>query len=578
MFVTRVPNRGSPPAVLLRESYREGGKVKSRTLANLSRWPEHKISRLERALKGLPPADWDLSAVFDITRSLPHGHVAAVAGTAATLGMAELIDPTPSRNRNLVLAMLIGQIIEPGSKLAIARGLRTETATSTLGQILDVSGADEDDLYAAMDWALARQEPIENALAARHLVNGTLVLYDVSSAAFEGHSCPLGKIGHARDGVKGRRQIVYGLLCSAAGVPIAIEVFDGNTGDPKTLTAQITKLKTRFQLTNIALVGDRGMLTSARIRDELRPAQLDWISALRAPQIKALVDDGALQLSLFDEQNLFEITHPDYPGERLVCCHNPALAEERARKRAELLAGTEHELQTIAAATRRAKRPLRGADKIGLRVGKVRNKFKVAKHFDIDITDEAFSFTRNQEAIAAEAALDGIYVLRTSLPDHTLERDEVVLRYKDLADVERFFRTLNSELDVRPIRHRLADRVRAHMFLHMLSYYISWHMKQALAPILFTDNDKPAAAAKRADPVAPAQRSDQALTKAARKRTSDNTPVHSFTSLLADLATICANTVQPVADLPAFSKTTIPTPLQRRALDLLGVSDRHGLA
>jgi len=404
------------------------------------------------------------------------------------------------------------------------------------------------------------------------------VLYDVSSAAFEGHTCPLGKIGHARDGVKGRLQIVYGLLCSPAGVPIAIEVFDGNTADPKTLAAQITKVTTRFGLTHIALVGDRGMLTSARIRDELRPAQLDWISALRAPQIKALVDDGALQLSLFDEQNLFEITHPDYPGERLVCCHNPALAAERARKRDELLAATEHELQTIATATRRPNRPLRGRDKIALRVGKVRNKFKMAKHFDLQITDEAFSFSRNQDAIAAEATLDGIYVLRTSLPDQTLQRDEVVLRYKDLADVERFFRTLNTELDVRPIRHRLADRVRAHMLLRMLSYYISWHMKQALAPILFQDNDKPAAAAKRDDPVAPAQRSDEALTKAARKRTEDDYPVHSFTSLLADLATICANHIQPTEELPTFTKITNPTALQRQAFELLGVSHRHGFA
>lgn len=578
MYITRVPNRASPPAVLLRESFRENGKVKTRTLANLSRWPEHKLDRLDRALKGLPPADWDLSEAFDISRSLPHGHVAAVAGTAAKLGIPELIDPIPSRRRNLVLAMLIGQIIEPGSKLAIARGLRTPTATSTLGAVLGVAGADEDDLYDAMDWALARKDDIETALAARHLENGTLVLYDVSSAAFEGHTCPLGKIGHARDGVKGRLQIVYGLLCSPKGAPVAIEVFDGNTADPKTLKAQIDKLKTRFGLSHIALVGDRGMLTSARIRDELRPAHLDWISALRAGQIKALVDHGALQLSLFDEQNLFEITHPDYPGERLVCCHNPALAEERARKRHELLAATEQELQAIAEATRRQKRPLRGQDKIALRVGKVRNKFKMAKHFDLHITDEAFTFTRNQEAIAAEAALDGIYVLRTSVPDNTLGRDEVVLRYKDLADVERFFRTLNSELDVRPIRHRLADRVRAHMFLRMLSYYISWHMKQALAPILFTDNDKPAAAAKRADPVAPAQRSDQALKKAARKRTDDDYPVHSFTSLLTDLATICANHIQPTDDLPAFTKTTTPTPLQRRAFDLLTVSHHHGLA
>jgi Transposase DDE domain len=578
MYITRVPNRGSPPAVLLRESFRDNGKVKTRTLANLSRWPEHKVDKLDRALKGLPPAGWDLSEAFDITRSLPHGHVAAVLGTAEKLGMPELIDPTPSRPRNLVLAMLIGQVIAPGSKLAMARGLRAQTATSSLDAVLGVAGADEDDLYDAMDWALERKDGIETTLAARHLANGTLVLYDVSSAAFEGRSCPLGKIGHARDGVKGRRQIVYGLLCAPAGAPIAIEVFGGNTADPKTLAAQIDKLKTRFGLTRIALVGDRGMLTSARIRDELRPAHLDWISALRADQIRVLVGDGALQLSLFDEQNLFEISHPDYPGERLVCCHNPALAGERARKRAELLAATEHELQAIAAATRRARRPLRGTDKIALRVGKVRHKFKMAKHFDLTITDEAFSFTRNQDAIAAEAALDGIYLLRTSLPAESLPEDDVVLRYKDLADVERFFRTLNTELDVRPIRHRLADRVRAHMFLRMLSYYISWHMKQALAPILFQDNDKPAAADKRADPVAPAQRSDEALTKAARKHTEDDTPVHSFTSLLTDLATLCANHIQPTDDLPAFTMLTRPTPLQRRAFDLLAVSHRHGLA
>jgi transposase len=577
MYITRVPNRGSPPAVLLRESFRENGKVKTRTLANLSRWPEHKVNKLERALKGLPPADWDLCEAFEVTRSLPHGHVAAALGTAAKLGIAALIDPAPSRNRDLVTAMLIAAVIAPRSKLATARGLRTQTATSSLGAVLGVAGCDEDDLYEAMDWVLARKDGIENSLAARHLTDGTLVLYDVSSAAFEGRTCPLGKIGHARDGVTGRLQIVYGLLCSPAGVPIAIEVFDGNTADPKTLKAQIDKLKTRFGLTRVALVGDRGMLTSARIRDELRPAHLDWISALRAPQIKTLVEDGALQLSLFDEQNLFEITHPDYPDERLVCCHNPALADERARKRAELLAATETQLQTIAAATHRARRPLRGTDKIALRVGKVRNKFKMAKHFQLEITDEAFTFTRNQHSIAAEAALDGIYVLRTNLPAHTLERDDVVLRYKDLADVERFFRTLNTELDVRPIRHRLADRVRAHMFLRMLSYYISWHMKQALTPILFQDNDKPAAAAKRPNPVAPAQRSDDALTKAARKRTEDNYPVHSFTSLLTDLATICANHIQPTDDLPAFTKITTPTPLQRRAFELLGVSHRHGL-
>jgi hypothetical protein len=577
MYVARIPNRGSPPAILLRESYRQGGKVKNRTLANLSHWPEPKVDALAQTLKGLPPK-LDLSQAFEITRSLPHGHVAAVLGTARRLGVEELIDATPSRTRDLVTAMLVAQVIDPGSKLAVARGLRAETATSSLGQLLGVASCDEDDLYAAMDWVLERKEVIENALAARHLVNGTLVLYDVSSAAFEGRTCPLGAIGHPRDGVKGRLQIVYGLLCSPAGIPIAIEVFEGNTADPNTLAAQITKIKTRFGLSRVCLVGDRGMLTHARIRDEVRPGQLDWISALRAPQIKALVEEGALQLSLFDTQDLFEISSPEFPGEPLVCCHNPALAEKRARKRQDLLAATEKELTPIAAATGRAKRALRGKDKIALRVGKVINHYKMAKHFTLTITEESFTFTRNTEAIAAEAALDGIYVLRTSLPEHTLGRDDVVLRYKNLADVERFFRTLNSELDVRPIRHRLADRVRAHMFLRMLSYYISWHMKAALAPILFVDNDKPAAAAKRANPVAAAQRSDQALTKAARKRTPEDTPVHSFTSLLTDLATLCANQIQPADDMPAFTMPTSPTPLQRRAFELLDLSHRHGLA
>ena len=576
MYVARVPNRGSPPAILLRESYREGGKVKNRTLANLSRWPEDKVDALARVLKGLP-AQVELAEAFEITRSLPHGHVAAVLGTARRLGIEEVIDPAPSRQRDLVLAMLIAQVITPGSKLAFARALRAETATSSLGAVLAVSACDEDDLYAAMDWVLARKDSIENALAARHLADGTLVLYDVSSAAFEGRSCPLGAIGHARDGVRGRLQIVYGLLCTTAGVPVAIEVFEGNTADPKTLTAQISKLTTRFGLTRVCLVGDRGMLTSARIRDELRPGGLDWITALRAPQIKALVEAEALQLSLFDEQNLVEISSPDYPGERLVCCRNPALAAERARKRDELLAATATELDKIAAATRRDRRPLRGRDKIALRVGKVINKFKMAKHFTLQITDEAFTFAPNHHDIAAAAALDGIYVLRTSLPEPTLPTDDVVARYKGLEDVERFFRTLNTELDVRPIRHRLAGRVRAHLFLRMLSYYLSWHMKQDLAPILFYDHDKPAARAKRTDPVAAAQRSNPALAKASRKRTEDDYPVHSFTSLLADLATICANRIQPAHDVPPFTMITTPTPLQRRAFELLDVSHRHGM-
>ena len=376
--------------------------------------------------KGLPAAG-DLAEAFEISRSLPHGHVAAVLGTARTLGVEELIDPTTSRRRDLVTAMLVAQLIDPGSKLAFSRGLRTETATSSLGDVLGVSACDEDDLYAAMDWALKRKEAIETRLAAGHLANGTLVLYDVSSAAFEGRCCPLGKIGHARAGVKGRRQIVYGLLCNTAGVPVAIEVFDGNTADPKTLTVQVSKLKGRFGLSRICLVGDRGMPTSAGVRDEIHPAELDWITALRAPQIKALVEADALQLSLFDEYDLAEIDSPDYPGERLVCCRDPALAEQRTRKRQDLLAATEKELDKIAAATTRARRPLRGQDKIALRVGKVINKFKMANHFHTEINDQGFTFTRNTEAIAAEADLDGIYVIRTSLPADTLGHDDVVL-------------------------------------------------------------------------------------------------------------------------------------------------------
>jgi hypothetical protein len=577
MYVARVPNRGSPPAVLLRESYRDGGKVKNRTLANLSRWPEDRVDALARVLKGLP-ARVELADAFEVTRSLPHGHVAAVLGTAGRLGIAELLDPAPSRMRDLVMAMLVAQVIAPGSKLATARGLRAETATSSLGEVLGLAAADEDDLYQAMDWALARKDSVEQALAARHLANGTLVLYDVSSAAFEGRTCPLGKIGHPRDGVHGRLQIVYGLLATTAGIPVAVEVFDGNTADPKTLQAQIGKLKQRFGLARVCLVGDRGMLTTARIDDELRPGGLDWITALRAPQIKALLDHGAIQLSLFDETDLFQITSPDYPGERLVCCRNPALAEQRTAKRQALLAATEAELDKIAAAVHRTRRPLRGQDAIALRVGKVINRYKVAKHFTTEITDTSFGYARDQHKIAAEAALDGIYVIRTSLDEPTLDRDEVVLRYKGLEDVERFFRGLNSELDVRPIRHRLADRVRAHVFLRMLSYYLTWHMKQSLAPMLFTDHDKPAAAAARPSPVAPAHRSDAALHKAARKHTQDNTPVHSFTSLLADLATICANHIQPLDQAPAFTIITTPTPVQRQALDLLGVNHRHGYA
>src|SRR5436190_9397517 len=431
MYVTRVPNRDSPPAVLLRESFREGGKVKNRTLANLSSWPEAKVEALSGALKGLPAAG--LEGAFEVSRSLPHGHVAAALGTLRSLGLEELIDPAPSRQRDLVTAMAVAQVIAPDSKLAIARGLREETAASSLGEVLGVGGCDEDDLYAAMDYLHGRQEKIQDALAARHLAGGTLVLYDVSSAAFEGRTCPLGAIGHPKDGVRGRLQIVYGLLTSRDGVPVAIEVFKGNTGDPKTVASQVSKIKDRFALTRVVLVGDRGMLTAARLREDIRPADMDWITALRAPQVKALVRDGALQLSLFDEQDLAEITSPDFPGERLVACKNPLLEAERARKRESLLQATEADLAKIAAAVQRERRPLRGTDKIALRADRVLRRRKVAKHFTTTITEDHFSYARNQDSITAEAALDGIYVLRTSVPGGDLGSGEVVASYKSLA-------------------------------------------------------------------------------------------------------------------------------------------------
>ena len=578
MYVVKVPNRGSPPAILLRESYREAGKVKNRTLANLSAWPEAKVDALTRVLKGQPPAA-GLDGAFEITRSLPHGHVAAVLGTARQLGLEELIDPVPSRQRDLVTAMTVAQVIAPDSKLAIARGLRDQTAASSLGEVLGVGSCDEDDLYAAMDYLHDRQDTIRDTLAARHLAGGTLVLYDVSSAAFEGRTCPLGAIGHPKDGVRGRLQIVYGLLTSPEGIPVAIEVFAGNTGDPKTVAAQVTRVKDRFGITKVVLVGDRGMLTAARLREDVAPAHLDWITALRAPQVNKLVRGGDLQLTLFDVQDLAEITSPDFPGERLIACKNPFLEAERARKRESLLAATEAGLEKIAAACARARRPLHGQDKIAVRADRVLNRRKVAKHFTVGIGEGHLSYHRNQDSITAEAALDGIYVLRTSVDASSLDSGAVVSSYKALAQVERAFRAFNTDLDIRPIRHRTEDRVRAHVFLRMLSYYLSWHMQARLAPLLFTDDDKPAARGARPSPVAPAGRSPRARAKAATKQTPDALPVHSFATLLADLGTICLNTIAPADPaLPGFRLATTPTALQRQAFELLGVSHRLGVA
>jgi hypothetical protein len=552
--------------------------VKNRTLANLSRWPEEKVEALSAVLKGLPPTV-ALEGAFEIARSLPHGHVAAVLGSLRALGLEELIDPRSSRERDLVVAMICAQVIDPSSKLACARGLRSETATSSLGEVLGLRGADEDDLYEAMDWLYERQEKIEDALAKRHLEDGMLVLYDVSSAAFEGVTCPLGAIGHPKDGVRGRLQIVYGLLATKAGVPIAIEVFKGNTGDPKTVSSQVKKLKERFGLGHVCLVGDRGMLTKARLENDVIPAGLDFITALRSPDIKALVEAGAIQLSFFDERDLFEVTHPDYPGQRLVACKNPALAEVRAKKRADLLAATEAELDRIAAAVRREKRPLRGKDKIALRVGRVINARKVAKHFVTEIGEDSFSFYKDEERIAAEACLDGIYVVRTNLNDEVLHTSGVVDSYKALSQVERVFRGFNTDLDIRPIRHRTEQRVRTHVFLRMLSYYVTWHMENDLAPMLFKDDDPQAARAARTSPVAPARRSEKALKKIHTKRSAQGEAVHSFKSLLGDLGTICLNKIRPTEPgLANFTVITTPTPIQRRAFELLGVSHRLGVA
>lgn len=574
MYIEVVPNRRSRPAVLLREGWREGLKVHKRTVANLSDWAPHRIEALAAVLKGLSVVG-PLASAFDIVRSRPHGHVAAVLGTLLRVKLDQLLARARSRARDLCVAMIAARVIAPGSKLAITRGLSAETLESTLGERLGVEDVDADACYAAMDWVLERQAAIEDALAKRHLADGALILYDVTSTYFEGRTCPLAKLGHSRDGKKDKLQIVIGLLTSGEGCPVAVEVFEGNTGDPQTVASQVRKLQQRFGLTRVVLVGDRGMITDARIREDLANVSgLDWITALRAPAIAALVDGGTLQLTLFDERDLAEISDPSYPGERLVVCKNPLLAQERERKRGALLAATERQLEAIARAVARQKRPLRGTAQIGLRVGKVLGRFKMAKHFTLTIADDQFRYERNAAGIAAETALDGIYVIRTSVGAERLATAEVVRSYKRLAHVERAFRSLKTvDLHIRPIHHHKAERVRAHVLLCMLSYYVEWHMRRALAPILFDDEDKPAGEALRRSVVAPAKRSPRAEAKAATKRTADGGPVHSFTTLLRDLATVAKNRVQPHADgAPSFDIITRPTPTQQRALDLLNVS------
>jgi hypothetical protein len=581
MFIETVPNRGSPPAVLLRESYRdEQGRSQKRTLANLSKLPRDMIDTLKAVLKGGTVIGTGPQEL-EVERSLPHGHVAAALGMIRKIGLDGLIlssakDPASRRCCDLVVAMMVDRLIAPRSKLGFVRAVDEETAVSSLGAVLHLGRVKEREAYEALDWLLERQGRIENGLARRHLEDGVLVLYDVSSSYFEGRRCPLARYGHSRDHRKDRPQIVYGLLCTREGLPIAVEVFDGNTADPSTLSAQIEKVKDRFGISRLVLVGDRGMITSARIRDELRPANLDWITCLRAPAVQALAaENGPLQLSLFDDRDLAEISAPDlFPGERLIACRNHDLATERARKREDLLAVTERELAQIEAKVRRRNAPLRDAAEIGLAVGAVLNKRKMAKHFVVTIRDGHLSWHRRLDQIEAEARLDGIYVIRTSMPAEHLNAAETVQAYKDLSHVERAFRSLKSvDLEIRPIRHWTADRVRAHVFLCMLAYHVEWLLREALAPLLFHDTDLAAAKAERTSPVAATAPSDAVKVKKTTRRSADGQRVMSFGDLIAHLGTLVRNTMRvPARPKHRFTLHSKPTALQEAAFDLLGLN------
>ena len=565
MHIAAIPNRGSRPTYLLRKSVRDGRHVKSETLANLSALPIEQIEAIRRVLKGekLGPVGDSLECVA--TRQ--HGHVEAVRTAMARLGFDKLIDAKAQRSRDLVMAMVAGRIIAPeASKL----GMVGAWADTTLADDLGVADANEDELYDAMDWLIERQGKIEQRLAKRHLKNDSLVLFDLTSSYFEGVTCPLAKLGYSRDRKPGTLQVNYGLLCDARGCPVSVSIFDGNTGDPKTLLPQVEKLKQNFGLTSLVMVGDRGMISNVQI-DAMRTMDgVDWITALKSGAIAKLADGGALQLDLFDERNLISLKHDDYPGERLVACRNPPLARLRAAKRTDLLAATAKELEKIKARVMSGR--LEGRDKIGLRIGKVISKYKVAKHFDLDIKDGAFEFTINADRVAAEAALDGLYIIRTSVAAETMSSEAAVLNYKKLAEAERAFRTLKGvDLHVRPIRHRLEERVKAHIFLSMLAYYVQWHMIEAWAPLTFKDEADVDASRER-DPVAPAKRSKAALEKVHTRTLADGTRPMSFGRLLEHLGTIARNTMRPKSARPGeatFTLTTRPTPKQQQAFDLL---------
>ena len=565
MYIEIVPNRNSRPAVLLREGWREGKKVCKRTIANLTDWPARKVEALRRVLKDEPLVS--PQEAFTIERSVPHGHVEAALETIRHIGLDKLIGAKRTRERDLVLAMIVERLIFPCSKLATTRLWHT----TTLAEELAVGDADEDELYAAMDWLLARQSRIEKKLAAAHLGPASHVLYDVSSSYYEGRSCSLAQFGHDRDGKRGRPIVVYGVLTDADGRPVAVEVYPGNTGDPSTVPDQVDKLKQRFGLERVVLVGDRGMLTQTQIEALREHPEIGWVSALRTEKIRQLAEKNYLQLSLFDRKNLAEISSPDFPGERLIACFNPLLAEERGRKREALLQATEQALEKLVKQVqRRTKTPL-SAVEIGQKLGKVINRFKVGKHFETRIEDGYFSYARRAEAIEREAQLDGLYVIRTSEPEERLSAEDTVRSYKNLAQVERAFRTLKGlDLRIRPIHHRDEQRVRAHIFLCLLAYYVEWHMRQALAPLLF-DDEALSTERWRRDPVAPAQPSESAKQKKAVRLTADGLPIHSFKTLMAELGTRCRHRCRMKSDpdSPAIYQDTELTPLQSRAMKLL---------
>ena len=567
MYIERVPNRNSKPAILLRESRREGKRVRKRTLANLSHWPEEKIEAFRRLLRGerLVPA----GEAFVIKRSLPHGHVRAVLGTLKKLGLDRMIASKRCRKRDLVVAMIVERLLHPGSKLANTR----TWSTSTLAEELDVADAEVDEVYAALEWLIARQSRIESKLASRHLQEGGIAMYDLSSSSYYGRKCPLARFGKNRDGKRGVPCIAYGLLADREGRPISIDVYPGNTGDPATVIHQVEKIKKRFGLSRVVLVGDRGMLTQTQISTLKKHPGIGWISALRSSQIKGLVSRGFLQLSLFDERNIAEISSPEYPGERFVACFNPLLAEERRRKRDELLRATEESLKKIQAQIGRRKKKPMSREEIGLKVGRVINRYKVAKHFRVEIRENHLYWERRQENIEKERALDGIYVIRTSESDREFSSMEVVRSYKRLSLVEKAFRCMKSiDLRVRPIWLRREDHVRAHFFICMLAYYVEWHMQRALAPLLFVDEEIEALRESR-DPVVPARPSGSAKKKRSSRRSREGFPLESFSSLLLELGTLCRNSCSLGSDPegPTLKILTEPTELQARVFHLLGV-------